>query len=147
MKLTRRQFVMIVAAVAAGCGREKEKTVMTTALASQPSKPSGVVDAGPLSDFKADDVYDAFRNDGCFVIRRNDELYALSSVCTHKGCKLRVQNDRSFLCKCHGSRFDGDGKVTKGPATRDLPRLAIALDNDKHVLINLTKNTSQSPSA
>ncbi len=135
MKLTRRQFGMLAAAVAAGCGRNNGAAA-TTGPATDPSKPAAPVDAGPIGEFKTDDVYDAFREQGFFVIRRDDKLFALSSVCTHKGCKVRVQDDLSFLCKCHGSRFDKDGHATKGPATRDLPRLAVATDDQRHLLVD-----------
>ncbi|HEY8668385.1 MAG TPA: Rieske 2Fe-2S domain-containing protein [Tepidisphaeraceae bacterium] len=135
MKLTRRQFVLLAAAVAAGCGREKNGGA-TTAPANQPSKPAGAVDAGAVGEFKADDVYDNFREQGFFVVRRDKQMFALSSICTHKGCKVRVRDDLSFFCKCHGSTFDKEGHVTKGPAKRDLPRLAVATDDREHVLVD-----------
>jgi Rieske Fe-S protein len=145
MNLTRRQFAALGAAAAASCVlRDDEAAAGTTPPASQPSLPPGAVDAGPLGDFKANDAYDAFRQQGFFVIRRGDEVFALSSVCTHKGCKVRVQDDLSFLCKCHGSRFDPDGHVTMGPATRDLPRLAVALALDDHVIVNLERKLQTS---
>lgn len=39
---------------------------------------------------------------------------ALSTVCTHQGCETAIQSN-AFVCPCHGSRFDGDGKVTRQP--------------------------------
>lgn len=153
VNLSRRQFAILSAAIAAGCDRAKEsdrprKSRATTstqvAVSTQPGEPetnptttttAGMVDAGPVSDYASDEVYDAYRQQGFFVIRRNKQLFALSSICTHKGCKVRVQEDQTYLCKCHNSRFDAAGKVTKGPATRDLPRLAVALDANTHVLV------------
>src|SRR5207237_5649233 len=88
-----------------------------------------VVDAGPVAQYAQDGVYDQFRDAGVFVIRREQTLFALSSVCTHRGCKVRAQADGSFSCKCHGSTFDRDGHVTKGPAKRDLPRLQMDIVN------------------
>ena len=139
MELTRRQFAILSAAVAAGCipGGSAAAAIAATSPSTQPSVPAGAVDAGPLSDFKADDAYDAFREQGFFVIRRNDQIFALSSVCTHKGCKVRVADDLSFFCKCHKSTFDKDGHVTHGPARRDLPRLEVAEDGRDHLLVNL----------
>lgn len=41
--------------------------------------------------------------------------------CPHLGCALRWNRaEHSWDCPCHGSRFDGDGKVLNNPATDDL---------------------------
>lgn len=52
-------------------------------------------------------------------------LHAVSPVCTHLGCHVHFnQAERSWDCACHGSRFDVDGAVLHGPATRELaPRI------------------------
>jgi glycine/D-amino acid oxidase-like deaminating enzyme/nitrite reductase/ring-hydroxylating ferredoxin subunit len=48
-------------------------------------------------------------------------LHAVSLRCTHLGCLLRFnQAENSWDCPCHGSRFDVDGTVLEGPATRPL---------------------------
>ncbi|MDZ7292860.1 MAG: ubiquinol-cytochrome c reductase iron-sulfur subunit [candidate division KSB1 bacterium] len=45
----------------------------------------------------------------------------LSRICTHQGCTVNWQpaNNR-FECPCHGSRYDQDGNVQRGPAPRSL---------------------------
>lgn len=49
----------------------------------------------------------------------------LIGVCTHLGGILRWNDaERSWDCPLHGSRFDCNGKVLEGPATRDLKRRA-----------------------
>ncbi|MEU7479706.1 FAD-dependent oxidoreductase [Lentzea sp. NPDC042327] len=51
------------------------------------------------------------------------QLHAVSMRCTHLGCLVRFNSaERSWDCPCHGSRFDVDGNVLEGPATRPLPR-------------------------
>ncbi len=50
---------------------------------------------------------------------------AISLACTHQGCTVQLAEDDKFHCPCHGSVFDRQGKVLKGPATRDLPRLQV----------------------
>lgn len=41
--------------------------------------------------------------------------------CPHLGCALRWnQQEHSWDCPCHGSRFDKDGKLLNNPATGDL---------------------------
>ncbi len=97
------------------------------------------LDAGPLDAFEQDKVYEQFRDQGVLLIRRGEEVFALSPICTHRGCKVRAQDDNSFLCKCHKSRFDVDGKVMNGPAVTDLLRLKVKLSADRHVLVRVLK--------
>jgi glycine/D-amino acid oxidase-like deaminating enzyme/nitrite reductase/ring-hydroxylating ferredoxin subunit len=61
------------------------------------------------------------------VFRAEDgSLHSVSLRCTHLGCLLRFNAaERSWDCPCHGSRFDVDGTVLEGPATRPLPRKSV----------------------
>jgi Rieske Fe-S protein len=50
-------------------------------------------------------------------------VHAVSLRCTHLGCLVRFNSaERSWDCPCHGSRFDVDGTVLEGPATRPLEK-------------------------
>ena len=54
---------------------------------------------------------------------RDDEgaLHSVSPVCTHMGCLVEWSAaDRVWDCHCHGSRFDPDGRVLRGPAKKNL---------------------------
>jgi len=124
--IRRREFLILVAAALPG-----PKTVAKTGSAER------VVDAGPTSDYSSDGVYARFRDQGFFVIRRGKELIALSALCTHRNCKLSSEPDRSFYCKCHGSAFDPNGKVTEGPARRDLPILTTVTNEKGHLLVRV----------
>jgi len=57
-----------------------------------------------------------------------------SIICTHLGCpvKLYEQQTHHLFCPCHQSTFDAanGAKVLFGPAARNLPQLAIALDSE-----------------
>jgi Rieske Fe-S protein len=47
-----------------------------------------------------------------------------SALCTHMGCALSWNAlDGTFDCGCHGSVFDGKGRVCSGPAVVDLEEL------------------------
>jgi cytochrome b6-f complex iron-sulfur subunit len=95
------------------------------------------VDAGLASAYANDGVYSQFRSLGFFIIRRGSQLTALASNCTHRKCKLDAEPDRTFYCPCHGSTFDPAGKVTEGPAKRDLPVFATTTDPRGHLLVSV----------
>jgi nitrite reductase/ring-hydroxylating ferredoxin subunit len=58
----------------------------------------------------------------CGVFRdEKGELHIVSTSCTHLRCMVIWNNDeKSWDCPCHGSRFTYDGKVITGPANSDL---------------------------
>lgn len=50
---------------------------------------------------------------------------AFSRLCTHVGTPVNLaNNDTTFICPNHFSRFDNNGEVTVGPATQRLAVLA-----------------------
>ncbi len=49
------------------------------------------------------------------------KVHTYSAICPHLGCVLQWnQDERSFDCPCHGSRFTKEGKLVNGPAVTDL---------------------------
>ena len=71
------------------------------------------------------------------IINKEDkELIIFSSKCTHLGCKINKLDDDKLICPCHGSQFNLDGKVIKGPATASLKRLSYKTDpKTKEIII------------
>ncbi|RDH77653.1 Rieske (2Fe-2S) protein [Mycolicibacterium moriokaense] len=57
-----------------------------------------------------------------------------SSTCTHKGCTLNKIADGTIDCPCHGSKFNLDGTVANGPATKPLESKTIKVEGDSIVL-------------
>ncbi|MDI6944802.1 FAD-dependent oxidoreductase [Microbacterium barkeri] len=58
------------------------------------------------------------------VSRVDGRLCAVSGVCTHLGGILQWNPaERSWDCPLHASRFDPEGRVLEGPATKDLARM------------------------
>lgn len=51
----------------------------------------------------------------------NGRAYMVSTKCTHLGCQLEWNQDElSWDCPCHGSRFDYKGNVIDNPAVKNL---------------------------
>ncbi len=63
------------------------------------------------------------------LFRDAEGVHAISTVCTHLGCIVKP-NAEGFDCPCHGSRFAGDGTVTKGPAPQPLPWLEVSVSGE-----------------
>ena len=69
------------------------------------------------------------------VIHDRSAIYAVSGVCTHKGCLVAWDKRRGeLLCPCHGSAFDVNGNVKQGPAPRPLPSLKGRIIQDQIVV-------------
>lgn len=51
---------------------------------------------------------------------------ALSPTCTHQGCTVDISGSR-LVCPCHGSTYDREGQVLRGPAERALRRFPVRL--------------------
>ncbi len=74
---------------------------------------------------------------GVFIIRTEEDFYALSARCTHLGCAVIWYEDgQKFKCPCHGSGFTKEGIDFEGPAPRPLERVKISLEENGQILIN-----------
>jgi Rieske Fe-S protein len=128
--MNRREFLILAATAVAGCSSTPPGAVSSVAE-------TRLINAGPVNRYAADGVYTRFRNQGFFLVRKGEKLFALSAICTHKRCKLDAEPDRSFSCPCHGSTFDPSGHVTEGPAKRDLPALATSINANGDLLVTV----------
>jgi len=69
-----------------------------------------------------------------FVLRTSQSKFlALNLTCTHKKCTVEFDGN-SFECPCHGSEYSKTGKVTNGPATKNLKNYKTTYDSDEGTL-------------
>lgn len=62
---------------------------------------------------------------------------ALWMQCAHQGTELNVAGDY-LQCPAHGSEYSNRGKVTNGPADRDLRTFPVTVNNNQ-IFIDLRK--------
>ena len=58
-----------------------------------------------------------------------NDFRALSAICTHQGCAVKP-SPAQIRCPCHGSTYDIDGNVIRGPAVEPLQRYDVELSNE-----------------
>ena len=69
------------------------------------------------------------------VVHAEQGLVAYSLVCPHLGCTVESQKD-GFECPCHGSRFDPQGSLVRGPASQGLRILKLEVDQAGHLILD-----------
>ena len=99
----------------------------------EPSKKSKI---GLPEDFpKGETKMLTFEKENVFVFHNDEGLYAMSARCTHVGCAV-TPTATGFICPCHGSKFDGNGKNTEGPAPTPLKWLAVSRAPDGQIVLD-----------
>jgi cytochrome b6-f complex iron-sulfur subunit len=72
-----------------------------------------------------------------YIVRLPAGFTALSAVCTHLGCLTQWNPDAGLIaCPCHGSKFNNEGTVLKGPAPRPLEHFALRIMPDGNLLVD-----------
>ncbi|NEP09041.1 MAG: cytochrome b6-f complex iron-sulfur subunit [Symploca sp. SIO2C1] len=64
------------------------------------------------------------KGDPTYVVITGDQAianYGINAVCTHLGCVVPWNaSEDKFMCPCHGSQYNNEGKVVRGPAPLSL---------------------------
>jgi cytochrome b6-f complex iron-sulfur subunit len=91
-------------------------------------------DLGPSSEYPAGSR-EVYPEAPALVIHDEAGIRALSLTCPHLGCTVEVVPE-GFTCPCHGSQFDLQGAVVRGPAQDRLPPLEIEMtENGRLILV------------
>lgn len=95
-----------------------------------------------------------------FVFREGNTYHSVSAVCTHLGCTVRAEAlpnpetktvggktlrlTHRFLCPCHGSKYEGDGKNVAGPAPRPLAWYPLSIaPEDGQLVVDLAREVDR----
>ncbi len=58
--------------------------------------------------------------------------FGLNAICTHLGCVVPWNvAENKFMCPCHGSQYDSNGKMVRGPAPLSLALVHTSVSDDK----------------
>jgi Rieske Fe-S protein len=67
-----------------------------------------------------------------FLVKSGEKVTALSSTCTHLGCRVSWDAEAKQLkCPCHGGVYDRTGAVIAGPPPAPLARLMTRVEGDQ----------------
>lgn len=131
--LTRRSFPFVLtsawvalAAALGGLGSILARFMFPNVL----FEPVQKFKAGFVNDYSVGEVDERWKEKfGIWIVRNEEIMYALITVCTHLGCTPNwLASQNKFKCPCHGSGYYRTGVNFEGPAPRPLERAKIYLD-------------------
>jgi cytochrome b6-f complex iron-sulfur subunit len=97
------------------------------------SKPSWITTTLKPDDVK-DNEFSIVTGQKIVLARSGKDISAMTNVCTHRGTAINPKaGQKTLTCPSHGSIFNLDGTVGKGPAMVPLQHYAIRL-NDKGMI-------------
>jgi cytochrome b6-f complex iron-sulfur subunit len=78
-----------------------------------------------------------FKGDPTYIVVEGDSIanYGINAVCTHLGCVVPWNGgENKFICPCHGSQYNAEGKVVRGPAPLSLALVHADVSEDDKVV-------------
>jgi cytochrome b6-f complex iron-sulfur subunit len=84
---------------------------------------------------KGDAVIKKLLGKPVIVVRTENDVHALSAVCTHLGCIVKWEKaTQRLICPCHVATFDLRGNVTGGPAPSPLLSIEAKISGEQIVI-------------
>jgi Rieske Fe-S protein len=130
----------LVTAVVAACstyGKKDEAASESSATTAAPSASGGTAAPAGNAIAKTADVpvgSGVIVGDVVVTQPTAGVFKGFSAKCTHKGCMVDKVADGTIDCPCHGSKFNLDGSVAKGPADKPLEAENVTVQGDSIVL-------------
>ncbi|KAK6141143.1 hypothetical protein DH2020_025116 [Rehmannia glutinosa] len=114
----------------AGGGTVAKDALGNDVIAEEWLKNHGPGDRTLTQGLKGDPTYLVVEND------RTLATYGINAVCTHLGCVVPWNTaENKFICPCHGSQYNNQGRVVRGPAPLSLALAHADIDDGKVVFV------------
>lgn len=114
----------------AGEGTVAKDAIGNDVIATEWLKTHGPGDRTLTQGLKGDPTY--------LVVEKDKTLatYGINAVCTHLGCVVPWNAaENKFICPCHGSQYNDQGRVVRGPAPLSLALAHADIDDGKVVFV------------
>ena len=133
-QVIRGAGLALAAGSLAACAKEEEKPA--TAESTTTPAPTTAAPAGNTIAKTSDVPVGSGVIVGEVVVTQPvaGDFKGFSAKCTHKGCTVNKVADGTIDCPCHGSKYNLDGTVANGPATKPLESRAILVQGDSIVM-------------
>ena len=92
-----------------------------------------VINLSDYPDLQSIGGYAIVSNRVIAIRTSNSKFISLNLTCTHKHCEVEYDGE-SFTCPCHGSEYNKYGKVTHGPAEKNLRSYKTEYNADDNTL-------------
>lgn len=118
------------AGLLSACGGGGETSGQTDAPVTSGGSPGGDglrASLGQVGDIPVGGAISSSAPDGTKVLLTRpaeDDVQAFSAVCPHEGCTV-APDDGQLACPCHGSQFELNGDLKRGPARTGLTAFPI----------------------
>ena len=106
-------------------------------VAAKDALGNDVIASAFLASHQAGDheLAQGLKGDPTYLVVKEDlslAEYGINAVCTHLGCVVPWNaGENRFICPCHGSQYNNEGKVVRGPAPLSLALAHVTIADDK----------------
>ena len=97
--------------------------------------PPSEYDLGPATDYPPGSNTLLMHIPAVLIHDKNDKWLAMSLICTHLGCTVEQKEKQQYECPCHGSKYDAQGYVTRGPSNTPLKRLRVETNETGNLIL------------
>jgi cytochrome b6-f complex iron-sulfur subunit len=132
--ISRRQFLELVWKGLLGLASAFGIIGMIRYFSYEPDPaPPTQFDLGPADQYPLDSVT-VLNKAEAVLIHSATGFKALSLICPHLGCIVE-KVPSGFACPCHGSRFNADGALQQGPASKPMKNLKTSVNQQGHLIL------------